>query len=258
MRGWIVGALTVCLVSLSATPARAETIDEIEKAIGQKIDKLKSVRYTSVTDQSLEYPGVKSRSKYESRMEMLRKGTGWLTRIESRMHTDTDANGVVSKQEHSSLSVYDGTTLWTLQDLGGAKQCTRQTPGPQALDAFDLKKQFEQAREMFTIKVLPGEKVDGNDCWVVEMSPKAGAAGEAGATGRTVNYYDKATGMAIKSVSYDKDGKPISTSVIRDLAIDADISPERFAFKPPDGVPVMDMDELMKKSGATDSGPSKP
>ncbi len=56
-----------------------------------------------------------------------------------------------------------------------------------------------------------------------------------------LTWYDKSTGVCLKSVSKDDKGKVVSTSVTTDVKIDPSIAADRFVFKAPDGVAVSDM-----------------
>jgi hypothetical protein len=61
---------------------------------------------------------------------------------------------------------------------------------------------------------------------------------------RIVNYFDKKTGIGLKTVSFDEKDKAVMTSVTTDVKINADIKDDRFVFKAPEGVQVVDMSNM--------------
>jgi outer membrane lipoprotein-sorting protein len=53
-------------------------------------------------------------------------------------------------------------------------------------------------------------------------------------------YYSQEHGVPVKSVMYGPDGKPITTMTFSDYKFDVKIDPQRFVFKAPEGVQVID------------------
>jgi outer membrane lipoprotein-sorting protein len=171
----------------------------------------------------------------EGTFEQTRQGDKVMMRQEGTAHTTMKMAGNETKNETKSLFVSDGTTAWSLTDTDGQKFCTK-TKIPSETDAF------ETMRKDFTGKVLPDEKVDGADCYVLEYTPKAAAdAGAApGTATRYVYYYRKDCGLAVKTVLFTADGKPMMTTTLSDIKLGGKVDESHFKFEPPAGVQVMD------------------
>jgi outer membrane lipoprotein-sorting protein len=97
---------------------------------------------------------------------------------------------------------------------------------------------FAAYREDYDLSVLPEEKIDGETAYVIQATPKEKTTP---GMSKTLNYYRKSDGIMLKMVMYGEDGKPMSTITYSDIKVNADIPAERFVFKAPPGVQVMDM-----------------
>src|SRR5262249_17648891 len=117
-----------------------------------------------------------------------------------------------------------------------------------SVNPFDALNSFKLQEQNFNLKLLPDEKVDGKPCWAIELVIKDPAA--RAMMGRTVTYYDKNNGIGVKSVTTDKDGKVTTTSTTTDIKLNADIKPDKFVFKAPEGVKVQDLTATEKTGDA--------
>ena len=107
-----------------------------------------------------------------------------------------------------------------------------------AVATLDAMTGFKMMEQYYNLKLLPDETVDGKSTFVLEMTLKDKQAGIP--IGKSKLYYDKATGIAIKSISYDDKDKPSGTMTTSDIKIDANIPADHFVFKVPVGVEVKD------------------
>lgn len=72
--------------------------------------------------------------------------------------------------------------------------------------------------------------------YVIEATPKTKAG-----MGKQVYYYGQDNGMLLQMEVFTADGKPLSTTRLSNLKLNADIDPARFIFKAPEGVTVQEM-----------------
>ncbi len=231
----------ICLFAMLAggLSGRAETVDEVAKDITAKMKALKSVTAKVRTETDMEGPGFKTSTRSDGQLEMLRRGDKLLTRMESRDSATTDVNGQVDKRTGTTLSIMDGEYVYALNDINGEKTATRmKVATPVDGDPF------ESLKPIYTLEVLPEEKIDGAACHVIKLTPKAGA----GPGGTMLQYYRKDCGMVVKTVSNDASGKPLLTMTYSDVKLGADISPDRFVFQAPPGVTVVDMTQDLQQA----------
>jgi len=239
--------LAVVLVVGCAMAARAaETLESVEKKIAEQAGKYKTLQETMhmVSDMSFG-EGMASKTTMETQMQAMRKGDKVLSRMDSKSKTVMKMGDQPAQtQEANMLAINDGEFVYTLTDAGGQKMAQKSKPDPKtAGDPLDVKRSFDAMRKSFNLKLLPDESVDGKDCWAIEAIAKD-AKDPNMPIARTVSYYEKKTGIAVKAVSYDKAGKVASTMTISDVKVNADIPAERFVFKAPPGVEVMDMTKM--------------
>lgn len=229
------GGLVLLALNFSGV-ALADEIEDLEKKIEASWSKLRSLtaKMTMKTDMSAE--GFKMVSDSTGTYEFLRKGDAVQFRMEMKTVGTTNVAGNENKTESTQLTVSDGEYDYTLSETNGQKHATRSKSDK---DAMNPKAWMSSQKEMYTFKLLPDEKIEGHDCWVIEATPKAPET--MGGAGKTTSYYAKEFGMMLKMVSAGADGKPMSTVTMTDLKVNQDISPDRFVFKAPEGVTVQDM-----------------
>jgi outer membrane lipoprotein-sorting protein len=127
-----------------------------------------------------------------------------------------------------TTTIYDGEFVYSVTDMMGQKMATKQKP--HVLQGTpDLKENHE-------LKVLPDEKVDGQDALVLEAKPKS----QSGVTAMKM-YFSKDTGMLIKTVGVDEKGEPVMDIVYTDVKLNPKLDAARFSYKTEPGVQVMDM-----------------
>ena len=141
------------------------------------------------------------------------------------------------KMEGAVSTISDGTFVYNLNDMMGQKMAVKQkadslqgTPGG--------KQMFENMKKNSTLTLLPDEKVEGQAAYVIESKPKSPGPQPMA---KSKMFFAKDSGIMIKMVGLDAEGKAIMTMNVKDVKLNPEISPDRFVFKAPEGVEVMDM-----------------
>lgn len=221
------------LGALLAVPALAEQkLEDVTKAISEANAKVKS--YTAKMKTEAEMMGNKMTS--EMTMEIMRKDGKILS------HTETKGQMQMgeTKMEQNATSVCDGEFIYVLSESMGQKNAMKMKYDPkQTGDAESMLKEYTK---QYDVKLLADEKVGDVDCYALEGKAKDGAA--AGGPAKQNLYFCKKTGILMKATGFDKDGKQMMSATTSDLKLDAEIKKERFEFKAPEGVQVMDMTNM--------------
>lgn len=227
-----------CLaVLLPAYPAAAETIEDVEKKIIESQGKLKSYTAKMKTKQDLDVgEGNRIKSDVEGAVEWMRKGDKVLYHSELKGSSVQTYAGKDMKNDVSSTMVSDGDFLYVMSDQMGQKMVVKQKYDPSVTG--EAKTMFETLRREHALKLLPDEKVDGAEVYVIEATAKSA---DMQPINKTVLYFRKDNGLPVKTVGMDKKNQPVSSSATTDIKLNADIKPERFEFKAPEGVQVIDM-----------------
>jgi len=248
-------ALLCVLPAVFAAAAQAETIEDVQKAIADKAAACKSISYKTHSDIDTTNGDMKYVAVSDMTFEAMRKGEKWLYRSEGKTKSTTTMSGQETKQDITSLMVQDGQFYWILTDMGTQKTCMKNVPNNDFSVIID-KTMWEEMNKTFAFKLVGDESQDGKACWAVESTPKD--ATKTGNLGKTMTWYDKSTGVAIKSIAKDDKGKVMSTSVTTDVKIDASIPEDRFTFKAPAGVEVMDRTQQQGNTEAGDKPADEP
>jgi len=217
---------------------QADSIEDIQKKLVESNAKLKSYTCKMKMVQNFDMgQGNKMQSDYSGTTEWMRKGDKFALRTEMKGTAVQSSIGQESKIEISVTMVCDGDTLYTLSTQMGQTMATKQKPD--ASLGGEPKKYFDELVAKNNVKVLPDDKVDGEACFVIEATPKDPA--EAATIAKTIMYFRKDIGVNVKAIGKDKDGKEVFSNASSEFKINSEIAADRFVFKAPEGVQVMDM-----------------
>jgi len=240
-----------CVLGWNSAVRATETLENIEKACVEKWKDVKSFSAKMTIEMETEYPSpmgqgqkMTMKMKGDGKMESLFKGDTPQIRVE--MNMNTDAGGM--QMSIKSLSIDDGEFQYSLEEMMGMKQAKKQKSNKDgSQEAFNGKRMFEQLKKDNTLKVLPEEKVDGQDCYVLETSPKnknrdgtATDPADAMKPDKGRVYIRKSDAVSVKQVAFNKEGKQIMSTSFTEVKINPKIDESRFVFKAPEGVQVVD------------------
>ena len=157
------GASTAVLADEKAKaeekPKNDEKLAAVEKELSKVWDKLKSM--TADMEMNVVVAGLSTKMK--AKVEFINKPDKELFRMEATMEMDVGGQ----KMEGNSTTVYDGEFVYTVNEMMGEKTAVKQEPGAIAQSPAG-KHMFKSLMENNELKVLPGEKVDGKDAFVIE------------------------------------------------------------------------------------------
>jgi outer membrane lipoprotein-sorting protein len=234
-------ALAVGLM-FSGMARGAETLEEVEKKIAAEADKLKTLSAKMITTSETESSGMSTKLKMEATSESAWRGEKVLLRVESKTTMIMKMGDEPEKKtESKSLSVADGEYMYVLNDQEGEKTAMKMKQDPKT--NVKAKEGFELLRKEYDLKLLDDEKINGKAVYVIEAKPKKP---EPDTTTQIKFYYTKEGGLMVKSTTSSKSPqmKMSTTLELTDVKLNADIKPERFVFKAPEGVKVQDMSKL--------------
>ena len=229
---------SVCAVMMVSQLAYAETAEDVMKKIGEIAKKHKTMQYKMKQEGTIKQPGMEMKTITNGDFKYMRKGEMMLMRAD--MNTSMDS--AMMKMKSDSLMVTDEKYTWMYTD-SVTEAMGQKTPQKMVMKNKIDKKMTDPTSmaqyENFDMKLLPEESVDGKPAWVLEMTPKNPA--QKAQSPRTVSWYEKKSGLPLKTVSYGPEGKPVSTTTFSDHKVDEKLSEDLFKFEPPAGVQVMDL-----------------
>jgi len=222
-------------ISLICSSAAAETIEQVEKKLTDAFAKVTTMqsKLKSTIDSGAE--GLKIKTITDGTYEYAKNGRKAMFRVDTKTTMTTEMGAQTNSRVVISTTINDGDNIYTLTDESGKKQAVR-TRADSAAD----QPVFESMRKSYNIKLMPDETINGVAVYVVEGRPKMTQSTMPDA-GRTLNYFQKETGVAIKMVTFDPGGRPMMTTEYSDIKINPTIAPDRFTYKPIPGVELQDM-----------------
>lgn len=224
--------LTIAAAIL-ARSASADTLESVEKKIAERSKSVTSLTAVMKAVIHANGPGYKSRSVMEGSYEYAVKADNTLYRSETTTTTHTEAAGQTTTMKATTLAISDGQYACSLTEANGQKTATRTRMVKTPADPFS------SYRGTHKLRLLPDETLNGQPTWVIEAVPKTLSSPTS--KERTVVWFDQGTGWMVKTVSYDATGTPATTMTYTNLKTGVPIKENRFEFKAPPGVTVMDI-----------------
>lgn len=231
----------VVTVVISAVAWAEPTLEETEKAISDLSDQVNDYKGTIAIDST--------RTGAASTVSMTTTGTVECLKKDGVLKYRTDLTSKIpmpnGELEQKSLIVFDGTDLYTEVETGGQKFAMKDKPDlAKSVMPVSGKALFEMLHAKYNLKALPEESVEGEPAFAIEVESKELRDGKPVAKFRC--YFSKKNGLQVKFVQIGPDDKPMSTVLYKDIKINTGLLPERFLYKPGDGVTVLDQTQVMQ------------
>jgi outer membrane lipoprotein-sorting protein len=234
--------VSLVVAGLAVQAARADSLADVKKKIESQSQSHQTLRQEM--RMTTDMPGTAGKMTSTGTMEFARRGKDkWVMRSDTVMKMPKQ-EGQPELEPMKSTAINDGQYLYSITDQGGQKTAMKMKADQGGQKAADPTG-FGEMEKQYDLKLLPDEKVDGKNTWVIEAKPKQD---QMGGIDRVVMYYDQANGVAVKTVTYDKAGKALSTIEMTKVEVDVKIPDERFTV--PAGVQVTDMTALTESQGA--------
>lgn len=230
---WLCPLLAVCL----PTAVRAEdTLEQVEQKILDAAKQIRALEFKQTELANVEFMGRKMRQSTESIVHYRREGEKIYFRAEQKSSESTTFEGEEQKSESKSLTVADGEFVYVLDETDGERNAIKNRPEP-GLDPILDKDLFKNLHAEYNAKLLPSEKIDGRDVWVIEATPKAETPGPIASI---VFYFRQDVGIAVRTIGRDKENREIVALNLSDIQVNGDVKLELFQFKLPEGVELID------------------
>jgi len=243
--------------ALSAPAWSEDTLESVRKDTAAKWDALKTFSATVDMQMDIAQGETKISITGTGTVDCLKKNGIEMIRTEMTISSPAAPASPTAppgqSMQKKQLRVFDGVTTITETEMNGLKRAVKTTKAQSAMSGGG-KALFDQLEQVYTLSLLPSEKVGDRAGYVVQGVRKA----ETPQSPKSVKFsLDKETGAMLKSVIMDDAGKPQLTTTVKDFKINPDISEERFKYTPPAGVQVVDAD-AMKPMGAGAHGSMTP
>ena len=242
-------------------PSRGETLEQIQAKIVEAWGKADA--YTATLDLAgqVKQQNVPVTIKGGGEIQYMKKDGKPLCRLDGVVSTT-----VPMPMDVTLLVVADGTNVYMQMDPMGQKMAMKFPMPPSSQVTPDISKMlFENLQKEFDVKLLREEVLDGVAAYAFELTPKPGsdtaaAFAPAGPDFEKLKvHFTKDFTSQVRLAVLNKSGAPQFTLSVKNIDFKPSLSADRFTYKPPDGVKVMDMSDpsgFMKMMGGP--GGAKP
>jgi len=226
-----------CVLLGAATAALADDLEAVEKRIVEAWGKHKSMTAKITTVNHVQAGDMTIDAKGEGTLETSRQGDKQFIRMELKNTMVRKTGEQETKMDQPTTLIADGEFAYTTNEAMGKPMVVKtkidsmMTGEPKAL--------LEQFRKQYELKLMPEETLDGRKVFVIAGTPKEKAT-MPGMPVKMVLNFDQEHGVLLKVAGLAEDGKPVSTMAYSDVKFDVKLDPDRFKFKVPEGVEVMD------------------
>lgn len=216
-----------------------DKLDAVEKEIIRKWKEVKSMTAKVTMDSEFKQGSMAMKSTMKSDVEYLRQEGKMLSRLEGETEMVQKMGETEQKLSMPMLAVCDGEVTYTLMERMGQKICVKAKAEAQSLAGEAM---FKALRDQHNLTLADDQEINGEKCWVIHATPKTpGRPGEAAKVAYCIRQKDGAT---VQMLGYDADGNTIMTATFSDIKFNVKLDPQRFEFKVPEGVQVMDMTNM--------------
>jgi outer membrane lipoprotein-sorting protein len=223
------------LLGLQSAGLAGDTLESVEKTLTEKWAKVQSMSAKMHVHIELDTGRTKGTSKTESDIDYMLKDGKELFRSHMRIKEDFEP---APKGEHSTLIIIDGDVIYSLIEGTGQTLAVKQKRGDHAFGIPGGDNVFGRLHKGHDLKLKHGEKVDGKEMYVIEAVAREASVM---APSKMVHYFDKDTGMLVKMIGTDANGKEMTRLRYSDVKINPKIDPSRFVFKTPPDVKLTDL-----------------
>jgi|GEM_PF-1694629 len=237
MEHWKLGWAALAVVALYPAMATGDTLESVQKKVIEQSKTITSLASQSTYVMDEENGAVKTRSHGTTSYEYVKKDKIPLYRVETSYTSEMEMDGSKQATKGTSLTVCDGEFLHIYSENNGTKSVMKQKAQPHDGGLIE-QSYFDTMAQSYGLELLPDATVGSRTTYVIKAVLKQKlpiAASEQ------LLYFDKKTGVMLKSVSKNAAGKVTMETNTTDLKVDSTISPDRFVFHAPEGVPVTDL-----------------
>lgn len=215
----------------------ADDLEAVEKRIVEAWGKHKSMTAKITTANHMQAGDTTIDAKGEGTIETAREGDKQFIRMELKNTMVRKTGEQESKMDQPTTVIADGEFAYTTSEAMGRPMVVKtkidstMTGEPKAI--------LDQFRKLYELKLMPEETLDGRKVFVIAGTPKEKAP-VPGAPVKMVLNFDQEHGVLLKAAGLAEDGKPMSTMAYSDVKFDVKLDPDRFKFKAPEGVEIID------------------
>lgn len=211
------------------------TVKDVERKLVDAFAHLQS--YSGKLSTHVEVTNKDGRQRHDMEWEIhwMRKGDQVLFRKEGQGTSLSEFEGKDIKTTDHYLHICDGKYNFAFNPAQ-PHYATKQDAEPGWLNP--VKADFDRMGREGTLKLLPDETVSDVNCYVIEFIPTEKRPDDL--FDKSHHYYARDSGIEMKSLSFDQEGKVTHSKIMADLRINGPIKPEFLEVELPEGIELID------------------
>ena len=232
--------------SAAATPEEAlSPLDATLRDIGEKWDRFGSFTGTLAMRTKVPMGPVTISTEGSGRVESLKQEDVRLIRVEMATAVGGGLPGMGDGMTTNSLTVYDGTAVFTEMEVLGQKQVGRVSRDrARNLPPADGSGLADKLRSSGDLSLMDEQTVGGVPCYVIGVALNDETREKTpGKPVRMQFCYAKETGLRMSVTSFNEANEEVVSLAYADIEPAPDLDPARFVYTPPEGVAVVDMSD---------------
>lgn len=220
----------------ASEPSQTETVESVQEKILALRGAIKS--FTATIDVKFDSSQNDAWVKCHTYGPMAYQfdGDKVLYRIDMTVDTKRIGGGADEETTETQTLMSDGEYMYQFGTQDGKKKGYKaridklQSSIPSPEFFFFLHRDYD-------LSLLPDEKVDGKDCWVIRA---AKISEEEVLQLKTLTFFRKDIPLMVKTVNLDRFDNVMQVTKISDIQIDVPVDPGQFEFRPDPDCEVMD------------------
>lgn len=230
--GW-----TFALLMLPGAWAGGESVDDVERALTEKMRKVTSLT-ADVRLQAQTVVPFKTSMVMRGKVEQAWRDGKLLFLKHGKVERVAIVGGKEQKDTQDIFSIQDGKYSWRQEQVGMTYYAVKSWPGEAPIIGGGF---FEAIRRNYSLTLGAEDRVDGEPCWVIVANTKAAIDPDNPyQLVRTVYYFRKTDGMMVRNDTFQADGTLVLSMQYSNLSVNPVLDPQRFQYTPPAGMEVLD------------------
>lgn len=232
-------ALSLAACAASAA-LHAATLEEMEKTLDERQKSFTSLTYSQSYVTEMKNSNFTVTSTTITAHEIMKKGETLWVRTDAETIIKQTMLGKDTETKVKELTIKGNEFSYRLSESNGVKEAKKSKVD---IEKAAAGKFFDTYRSKSTLKALPDETIEGQDCFVLEAKDK----NDVGTT--MTLWFAKSCGIMMKVASKNSQGSTF-TMETKNLKINPSIAEDRFVFRAPEGVPVQVIEMPQTGKGA--------
>lgn len=243
--GWALAACGVALGVMGCERARPRTLEAVRKDLVRRFDAVRTFTADLKVSTDVRLPDGMTRTEVTDTLEYLRKDGKLYYHQEGRTTgLEIKNDGRSRKFDARHTTVADGEQVYTFGDAFGQPNIHKMKQSEEH-ETFGGGVLLARLERLYELELLPDEQLDGTAVYVISGTSQEGEKAR-GLDEQVKYYFGKDDGIVRRCDLLTRDGMSKIIMTLHNVRINVPLTADRFVFRPPPDIPVVDVDEVRR------------